>query len=295
MAAEMASWGWIHVSIARLTCSRTSAHHSETRPPFRTTSISNPLLTVPRSVTPSSAWSRSKSGTPSFRYRAGRRNVIGASMMRPARHSDTRSSAAAPLTLTATPPSAGSHAPRNRTATTSTLSEVNPSRRDASSTSTARDGSGSCRPAGPTESMRNPPNSRFRIWRIDESRACARASDASAAPPVVKPNTSATSTATGARRHQHTRAYAHARDSEQRETHEARSTFSPTTAPARRLRAGRSATAATPRLMQVAASSGSLLPSATYRRLVDFLADPGDQERGSFLILRGSWRCGRPA
>ena len=118
-------------------------------------------------VTPPSAWSRSKSGTPSFRYLVGRRKVMGASRVRPARHASTRSSAADPLTLTARPPSTGRHWPRSHTATMSARKETNPSRRAASSKSTIRDGNGSCRPAGPIDSIRKSPNSWSSKWRMD--------------------------------------------------------------------------------------------------------------------------------
>ena len=59
---------------------------------------------------PSSARSRSKSGTPSFRYRAGLRNVTGISSVLPATHSAPPRPPAAPLTLTTSPPSTACHA-----------------------------------------------------------------------------------------------------------------------------------------------------------------------------------------
>ena len=53
---------------------------------------------------PPSARSRSKSDTPSLRNRAGRRNVIGTSTVRPARHSAIAVAEASPLTLSRTFP-----------------------------------------------------------------------------------------------------------------------------------------------------------------------------------------------
>ena len=70
---------------------------------------------------PSSASSRSKSGTPSLRKRAARRNVTGASIVRPARHADSAAGGGVPLTLTRTCPAAARHAPPSFTATTATL------------------------------------------------------------------------------------------------------------------------------------------------------------------------------
>ena len=211
---------------------------------------------VPRRVVPASARSRSKSGTPSFRYRAGRRYVTGASSVRPARHSATRSSSAVPLTLIVTPPSTACQTAPNCTATISTLSETKSPSRDASSTSTARDSSGSCRQAGPMESIRKPSHCSFNSRLIDECSASSRASTVSATPPIRNPNAIADDAATVARRRQHTRVHTQAGNMEHAHARASSGTFSPRLAPIRRLRAGMQATAATPRSMQIAASPG---------------------------------------
>ena len=93
---------------------------SSSRRPASSTSTSSALFTEPRSVVPSSARSRSKSGTPSSRYRAGRRNVTGASMVRPAVQAATRSAGAAPLMLRTTVPAAACQPSPSRTSRTAT-------------------------------------------------------------------------------------------------------------------------------------------------------------------------------
>src|SRR3954468_17264840 len=111
MQAGMGPCGEPHFATALRTPDLALADASSIHPPVAVTSTNRALLTEPNNVMPANAASRSKSGTPSSRYRVGRRNEIGASIVRPADHVRRRSRATVPATLTTSPPLTGSQAP----------------------------------------------------------------------------------------------------------------------------------------------------------------------------------------
>ena len=143
------------------------------------TATRRPLLIEPSSEMPPSAASRSKSGTPSFRYRAGRRKVTGASSTRPRRHSSARASRAEPPTLTTAPPSAGIQLSCGRIEITCARSVVESPSDAASSVSRKRARTGS-RTSSVTAAFSG------------VSSACSRACDPSTNP--QQPNVAATRT-----------------------------------------------------------------------------------------------------
>ncbi len=172
---------------------RPAAAASSSQVPRRTTSTSSPLFTDPRSVVPSSASSRSKSGTPSLRNRAApaeRHGRLDRPARAPGRQRGARRGAA----------DAQTHVPAGRAPRIAAASPPRPpgsgwhSRR---APRRPRAGARACepdraRPRARASSSEKPPNAVSSALRSGVSIARSRASAALAAPHAAKPATSAT-------------------------------------------------------------------------------------------------------
>ena len=152
---------------------------SSTHEPFSTTCTSAALFTDPTSAIPRRAINRSWSDTPALRYFAGLRNTAFARIVRPARHSSSASAASAPITVSDTPPAAGSRHPPTDTRSTRTRNEAPASVANASLTKRPSISTSISRRSTSALSIANPPRRSSRKFR---SGGCM--ARRSAAPPI---------------------------------------------------------------------------------------------------------------